>query len=512
MKMNLASYKKVHEDADTATFRHEKGHEIKVAKTALSPELKNQLKGIPVHMDEGGEALDIEPVTPPGGSVDFEPISQGQQVASSSLNPRGSIAPSVPQQNIQNGIEAKTPPASAMVVQPGAIPTAVNTDDYQKQYQTYNQGLLKQGEIAAQQEQIKAAAEQKHIENMQKLQSDYQNNMKQLNGHVDSFISDIQNQHFDSDQYLKNMSGGQKAATAIGLILGGIGGALTHQENPAMKFLQSQIDRNIDQQKADFGKKKTILEANYQKFGNMNDAIKMTQAMEGAILTAHLNRAAAQNGSLAAKNNAQMASSQFLTSTVYPNIQTIAMKQSLAQGAANGTVDPAQYVQYVVPKEHQAKVFEEIGRAQNVSSNSDKIDSMFNQAANENTILRTGAGMLRTPGSVMALHQLLLPNFKQVDGTVRQAAMDETFKNVTPAPGDSDAKIAYKRQALHNWMHSEMAAPTAKGFGVDLTHFASTTDSPVAKLNPQQQQYLQWAKANPNDPRAQAVFQKLGVK
>lgn len=504
MKMSLASYKKIHEDNHSATFKHEKGHEIKVAKKGLSPKLQKDLQSIPVHMADGG-GLEIEPVNP--DPVEFSPVSQ---VASSSLSTPQAPTPE-PTPPVQNKPELATSSPT-----PAGIPGALSSGDYQKQYEDYNKSLLKQGDIAAKQAEMQAAAQNQHIENMKRLQSDYQNNVKELNGHVDTFMKDIENQHFDSGQYMKNMSGGQKISTAIGLILGGIGGALTHQENPAMKFLQSQIDRNIEEQKLNFGKKKTILEANYQKFGNMNDAIKMTTAMEGAMVAAQLQKAAAQNGSQAAKNNAQMASSQFLTSTVYPSLQTVAMKQSLAQGAQNGTIDPAQYVKYVVPEPHQKQVFGEIERAQNTRHMSGNILEAFENAAKEVRPMSGGKVRNLIPGVtspwVGALHQHMQPTFQDLEGTVRQAAMDNTFKNITPQAFDNDATIEVKRNAVKEYLRSKASAPTAKGFGIDLDKFPSTSTNPEMSLNPQQQQYLQWARSNPSDPRAQAVFQKLGVK
>lgn len=36
--------------------------------------------------------------------------------------------------------------------------------------------------------------------------------------------------------------------------------------------------------------------------------------------------------------------------------------------------------------------------------------------------------------------------------------------------------------------------------------------APAAQINPQDQQALQWAKANPNDPRAAAILQRLGAR
>lgn len=141
-------------------------------------------------------------------------------------------------------------------------------------------------------------------------------------------------------------------------------------------------------------------------------------------------------------------------------------------------VDPSTLVPRIVPPDRQKDVFEEIKRAQNIGKNGPEILKAFDQAAEDNTVLKTGAGLVRTPGSVMALHQMLLPNFKTIDGTVRQAAMDETFHNVTPQPGDTDAKKKLKRKALINWMTSESAAPTAKGFGLDLSKYPSTSIDP----------------------------------
>lgn len=141
-------------------------------------------------------------------------------------------------------------------------------------------------------------------------------------------------------------------------------------------------------------------------------------------------------------------------------------------------IDPATLVSRVVPPDRQKDVFEEIKRAQLVAKNAPDILSSFDQAAKENTMIRTGGGYLRTPGSVMALHQLLLPNFKTIDGTVRQAAMDETFHNVTPQPGDTAAKIAQKRDALKNWLTSETAGTTANGFGINISKYKNTSIDP----------------------------------
>jgi len=66
------------------------------------------------------------------------------------------------------------------------------------------------------------------------------------------------------------------------------------------------------------------------------------------------------------------------------------------------------------------------------------------------------------------------PTFKDLEGTVRQAAMDNTFKNITPQPGDKDYTVETKRQALLDYLQSKASASTAKGYGIDLHRFEST--------------------------------------
>ena len=80
----------------------------------------------------------------------------------------------------------------------------------------------------------------------------------------------------------------------------------------------------------------------------------------------------------------------------------------------------------------------------------------------------------------------MLPNFKSIDGTVRQAAMDESFRNLTPQFGDSKKTIQTKRKAMLDWMQSEQAAPTAKAFGIDLSKYKNTSminETEIKKMN-----------------------------
>ncbi len=136
--------------------------------------------------------------------------------------------------------------------------------------------------------------------------------------------------------------------------------------------------------------------------------------------------------------------------------------------------DPAKLVPGRVPKEHQAAVFKEIDAAENTRHMSKEIMDSFDQAVQDSSGAGAVTSYLKEPRSVQALHQALQPTFKDLEGTVRQAAMDNTFKNISPAGTDTAADIATKRRALEEYLQSKASAPVARGFNIDLSQFDST--------------------------------------
>src|SRR6185312_3839847 len=58
--LNLSHFKKIHEDKHSATLQHPEGHQIKIAKSALSKDMKGQLAKLPMHFDEGGEIPNVD--------------------------------------------------------------------------------------------------------------------------------------------------------------------------------------------------------------------------------------------------------------------------------------------------------------------------------------------------------------------------------------------------------------------------------------------------------------------
>jgi hypothetical protein len=540
MKVDLSKFKLKSKDDKIATLIHPDGHEFRVAINALHPMNRKHLEALSPHVEDvpvpaegqtntpntatgnfakGGEAKTIEkkeaeqvedykPMEADKNEAPAQHYAEGGEATSDSsdsvsdkddsgdtgnqspvtvnvnppapgagpqgvVQPQAAAAPaadtqqSVPTQSQQNPVPNQA--------QPGA-PTPDVMSGYQKQVA----GITGEAQAQAAQAQAQSNALKAKATAALDLKTKYQNHFDELDKERKSLQDDILNQRINPNHYMSSLNTGHRIATGIGLFLGGMGSGLTHSPNQALEFLNKNIDRDIQAQQTELGKKETLLSANLKQFGNLHDATEMTRVMMNDASAAQLQRAALSSQSPLVKARAQQMLGQLEMQSA-PIIQQMAMRKTLMsitsgnQPGGLGQQDPAQFVPYVVPNEHQAKVFGEIEAAQNTKHMSGDIMNAFDQATEENTVLKTGAGLVRTPASVYALHQALQPTFKDLEGTVRQAAMDNTFKNVTPAPGDSQHTIDTKRAALAEYLKSKASAPTAKGYGIDLDKFQSTT-------------------------------------
>lgn len=306
------------------------------------------------------------------------------------------------------------------------------------------------------------------------LQQSYQDKLNEINTERENTVQDYKNQHIDPNRYMGNMNLGQRILTSMAIGLGGVGGAMTHQENPALKFLNQQIDRDIEQQKSELGKRQTLLQSNLEHYKNLQDATMMSKLQMGDYAKTQLDKLAAQSQSPIIQARALQMKGQ-LEQQMAPIAHQLAMKQML-MGAQPGSIqeDPAQLISMNVPPDKQKEVAKEVDDAKEITRNKDKLLRNFAEADRENTVLKTGAGKLREPGAVKELKALILPQFKNIDGTVREYAAEQAFNNFIPAPGDAPSTVEHKRRALMDWMESKQGGSLAKTYGIDLQKFAAT--------------------------------------
>lgn len=487
--MNLADFSLLKEDSDSYTVGHPQGKSIRVVKRGMSTkaqELVSKLKRTQ-NFKDGGEAKgvseedekiaaqgidrpapapipeEVEPVkdyVPPVMNADGTgvPAASGQEsMPPPPVQVPGDGAPRAPE---------APPPVQVSAPQASALPD--NASSLQTEKAAVQAGAAAEGAEGAE----AAKALKSYMGQSARIPSPEQT-FKAHQQKDQALQTAVANGKIDPNRYFKNQSTASRVTGAIAMVLGGIGSGLTGQPNMAAKMLENAVERDIDAQKNDQSKNMNLWKMNRENTQSEINANLSTQnQMMGIVKTKMMLAAANAQSPMAAARIAPFISE--IDNRITMNNWRKSMLDQQSMGGLT-MADPAQLVPVLVQHPDQQKqVYEEIGRAQNVSRNSAKLLDAFDRAAKENTVLRTGAGLVRVPGSVMELHQLMLPNFKQVDGTVRQAAMDESYHNITPAPGDTAAKIAIKRRALADWMHSETAAPVAKGNGIDLSRFQST--------------------------------------
>lgn len=161
-----------------------------------------------------------------------------------------------------------------------------------------------------------------------KLKTDHDTNLTNMMTEVETLRKAIKKGQINPNNYMGSLSTGGKIATAIGLALGGIGGGT----NQALEFVNRQIDRDIDAQKAELGKKETLLSSLSRLYGDQVTGEHMTRAILNDQALAHVQEAEAKAASPLAKTRAQQLGTQFKMQIV-PAIQKAALTQTLANSA-----------------------------------------------------------------------------------------------------------------------------------------------------------------------------------
>ncbi len=465
--LSLAQFKKMKEDAQSATLIHKDGHQLVISKGSLSPMHKKQLEALEMHeqhFDEGGAAqpeqpLEIEPVNPvmASGQAPDQTPQRGPAAAQSP------VAPAAQEPPFQTTIQSQIPGF--------AEEKAANLAGAQA--------------LGAQGAQESAALQQVN-QDIAKLptQADIVNhNAEASNKLFDAY----KQERLNPDKYWEDHS---KIAAGIGLLLSSAGDAAGAKGGTgALDVINLGINREIDRQKNAQGQAMNLWRMNREALGTDLGATLATQNQLYTGLKYKLEKAAAD-----AKGPLAIANAQAANAKIDQAIGANNFKISLMNPTSDNP-DPTTRVQFLVPPDKQAKVFSEIDAAKNTVQNSKGIDEAFWQAAKDARPLSGGTGTsvnafipgLKSPGQ-QALVARLGPTFSDIEGTVRQSAMDSAEHNMVPAFGDSDKAIQTKWKSLQDYKTSKAAASTAKGFGIDLSKFPSTNINGMRSAAPPQEQ------------------------
>lgn len=359
-------------------------------------------------------------------------------------------------------------PQQPQQMQPGMSDpygTQAYFDNYSSGLNEAKAGIQGQAQAEGQVGQAQAESLQQGITAQEQRLKDFDEHRAEYDAERKKFIED--SQKIDPNRYLGNMGTGQKITTAIGLILGGMGGGLTHQENPAMKFLQTQINNDIEAQKENAGRTKTLLEANFKHFQNMRDATDMTRVMLMGVTENKLKQAAAKAQDPLAKARALQAAGQ-LDMQAAPILSQMAMRRSLLSGAATGQIDPSSVIRMVVPEKDQQEAYKELKEAQEQIKGKDAALQAFDQIGELNTIGNRVTSPLQTSRQVTALRDNLgVQIARAAAGRVNEYEF-AAAKKFFPEPGDDPKTVAIKRGALTKFVQEKMNHPILNAYGIKM--------------------------------------------
>lgn len=315
----------------------------------------------------------------------------------------------------------------------------------------------------AQEKSINAAAQAE-----MNLQKEFHETYQALEDDRKARMEALDRAKINPNKYWEERSIPGKVSSIIGMILGGLGGGLLHQENPALKLFQAQVDNSLKAQQANLGKQENLLAANMKQFGNLHDAMNITRMQLHDKLAMDLQKAAAHAQDPMAKARLLQEAGKLMQANA-PIAQQLAMKKTLLSGAARGVVNPAMAISAVYPKEHQEPALKELKEAQMGIKARDNVLSAFDQIAKLNTMGSRLGNPVQSASQIDALWQPLVAQLsKETAGrfTEQDAQMLDKLK---PMLKDNPETAAKKRTAILKLISEKLQYPHLKSQGIDLT-------------------------------------------
>lgn len=284
--IDLSRFKKVSSDKKTSTLRHAKGHEIKIAHSALTPKMREQLQAMPMHLAKGGETTkDIDMDV--GKEMFAAPPTDGHGASGSwtpeetpSILPEQSANNASPQEldSLQSKLQGPPPAQDAATLAPAAPPMASSEPAPEPAAPAPTQEAPQE----AAPENPSPMPSQPAVQapppvDMELKQEDQHFSNDQAAGHIKP-----ETMH---DLFAKKDTLG-KIGTIFGLLIGGAGAGLSGQPNALLGLMQKEIDNDFEAQKAEAGNKQNLYRLNLDH--QMQTARIVQMKKEGLLTDAQI--------------------------------------------------------------------------------------------------------------------------------------------------------------------------------------------------------------------------------
>lgn len=502
--IDLSKFKKVSVAKDHSVLKHDDGHELKIYHKALNPKLKEQLTSLPTHeqkkdvqhFDEGGVTQSEEDASAPVSDVDQyinanqadappDNMSGWEHAKSQIGNAASSVASGVsgawdaikpdieyiPKNGAKEAQKGPAPASAPMDEGPAnqaAAPAPSPQEPYLKSineqigadkelFQSQQGTAQLQGDLAKQQAEAWAAREQQAAE----AQKQFNVGMQKIDNERAGLLQHLAENPMDADRYIKNMSTGGKIGTALGLILGGMGAGLTHGPNLAFNFLQSQIDRDVDSQKAELGKTQNLLSQNLAQTGNLMAATNLTKIQTGDMLSSKLAQMAAQTNNLDTKN--RVLSAKSLLDGNIAKLHQEGAQMFIGLGGNGGSqISPLMRMKFLKasPEDQTAAAKEMTAVEEQGGLKKDLLES-FDHVAEQ---FRNG--LLSPNDTASAKGAFIGKAIKTLEGRYNSEAATKLAESIFPNTTDSPQTVINKRRRLEGEFSGSTPTPVLNKYGM----------------------------------------------
>lgn len=419
-------------------------------------------------------------------------------------------------------------PISAPVAANGNLATLPQAPTASNPFQSALQEQIKGLELGEKAQETAAQGKEAALGDYNRAQeeaaSTYDAHVKDAMALREDALKSLQEGKIDSNRYWNNKSTGGKVGTILGIIAAGFNP--THNPNAAIEMLNREIDRDIDSQKADLGRKQNLLSAANDHFKNIQSAADFHRVMTNDLVSHKIDEALAKAATPQAQAELMKARGALKFDSEMRMAQIGAMQTLNGQASPDDQAKALNTLRLVAPekaKEYESRIIPGVGTA-TVPVPEKKREAF---AAAHTFIQQMDAlekfrqehhGTMLDRGVVDEGHRLaeLARNsfrIAQGEGVFKEGSA-KFNERLIPDPTDVDwfkkNKPAY--QAMKDQAGSEVKS-SMQVYGIKPQ--ASSIFSQGANLSPQEKSFYDWAKqtlaSDPKNAKALMVLKKLGI-
>lgn len=445
-----------------------------------------------------------------GGSVGYaEGGSVADQLAKAD---KGSVEPSAPQdsqpqapvtEQLQPESQPEQQPQQSPFLAPAQAQQQATEQGAQRVISGTEQAAAEQGKLGKEQ----AAVEGRAQESLKKNQQEFEQHFNELSNHVNAAVQDVRDQHIDPNRFLNNMSTGQRITTGIGMLIAGLGGNRP-ENNPVIQFLNKQIDNDIDAQKTELGKKENLVGAYMKQFGNLEVATNMARATLNSTIASSLQQKADLAKSPIEKQNALAAVGKFQMDSAAALNQAARMSVAFKQVGQQEGGNPSLQVEALVPKEEQKEAYKELGEQQNINQANKAALESFDKIAKLQTVSNRLGSPIQSRKQIGAEWGPTIEKLTKTQSGRTTPMNVDLFASLEPKVTDSSETVALKRKRFVDLIEQGRSTPVLDSRGIKANQLPSQVNK---QSSPEDQQAIQWAKANPQDPRSKQILKANGI-